>query len=129
MKTTIQKINDIINPDFGKKTAFNEIKKLLFIICLFTGTASFAQDSKPTKEETIAFINRTINECKGFELPWGYGTLNSVEFQERQMVINTSTYYSRKIRTYDVMQTCEDFRWEKLDTASIKLKETKGVLS
>lgn len=68
------------------------MKKLLAL--LFIGCIGFAQaqDKKPTKEETIAFINRTINEVKGRNMPFAYGTFMSATLSENKLVMNIALF-------------------------------------
>lgn len=73
-----------------------------------------AQDGKPTKEETVAFINRTLNECKGFKLPFQMGTIQNVDFSENKLIYTTILTLSSGKKDCDHTEIYENINWDKL---------------
>lgn len=92
----------------------------LFISCL---SFAQAQQSKPTKEQTIAFIERTINELKGIDLPYAKGVVNKVVFTGDKLI-----YYTSRItggtRLFDLINEAEDLRWDLLKNIEFSLGQT-----
>lgn len=88
-----------------------------------------AQDKKPTKEETVAFINRTINECKGFELPFAMGVLQNAVFLEKKLIYTTSLELNPGEKYCDHKETYEDINWEKLIVKEMEFTEKSNLAS
>jgi hypothetical protein len=106
------------------------MKKLLTICFLITiAFTSQAQEGKPTKEETIAFINRTINECKGFKLPYYMGKLESASFTENKLTYKTTTSLTSGKKNCDREEIYEDIFWDKLKVENIKFENNEDGAS
>lgn len=106
------------------------MKKLL-TICLLMATVFTinAQDAKPTKEETIAFINRTINECKGFKLPNYMGELENAFFTGNKLIYKSTTSLTSGKKNCAREEIYEDIAWDKLKIEDIKFESSESVAS
>lgn len=101
-------------------------KGILVVVFMCIVGVLNAQEKKPTKEETIAFINRTLNEFKGYELPWSEGILESVKFTGSMYVLKTYHEDEGK-RTQQYTTTCEDLPWDKLNIEKTEWHPDKNV--
>lgn len=109
------------------------MKHLFLILAFVVSTVAVkAQDNKPTKEETIAFINRTLNECKGFDTEFHWGQIESVdfrgntmEFKTFQMFGGTGPLKDKIVLTYTTRY--DGISWEKLMIDKIEFKTESGV--
>lgn len=106
------------------------MKKLL-TICLIMATIFTvnAQENKPSKEETVAFINRTINECKGFELPFATGVFKNADFSEKKLIYKTSLELNPGEKYCDHKEIYEDINWEKLIVEEMEFTEKSNLAS
>lgn len=99
----------------------NLIALFLFVTCYHFVQA---QESKPTKEETISFINRTINERNGQSM-YGIGCqkLDQSTFTGESLVINT---YCGQVDCISNIYESKQIRWDQLDTIFLKENE-RGI--
>jgi hypothetical protein len=107
------------------------MKKLL-TICLIMATAFTvnAQGGKPTKEETVAFINRTLNECKGFKLPYYMGTMQNVDFSENKLIYTTIlTVGVDGKKDCDHKEIYENINWSKLKMDQMEFNQETDYFS
>ena len=78
------------------------MKKLIAICLLVAITLTVeAQVGKPTKEETVAFMKRTLEAANGSKTP--FGTLKEVKFSEN--------FYSTKIIYEDGFCEISMIKW------------------
>lgn len=92
------------------------MKRLLTIVafCITNAVILQAQDNKPTKEQTVAFLDRTLKETKGWDLPWGWGVVDNTSFKDNSVEYHTN--FSMDGETfYESTFTFEDIRWDRFE--------------
>jgi hypothetical protein len=106
------------------------MKKLL-TICFIMATVFTvnAQDKKPTKEETVAFINRTLNEIKGIKLPFASGVLQNASFSLNTLTYSTSLELNPGEKFCDHKEIYEDISWDKLIVNEIEFTDKANFAS
>lgn len=95
------------------------MKKLFLYISLLTCVIGFAQDSKPTKEETITFMSKTLKAGIGMGFEWD-STIQDVSFHGDKLVIE-ATETNRNLIRYNI----SDLPWEYLDKSNFESANMK----
>jgi hypothetical protein len=98
------------------------MKKLItFCLLLTIAFTSQAQDGKPTKEQTVAFMKRTLEETIGYETPEG---------KIQEITFNENSYY---FKAYDDLIGISTsaltslIKWEKLNPEGFILREVNSI--
>ncbi|WP_379042310.1 hypothetical protein [Pedobacter alpinus] len=79
---------------------------MLILTCI----NSLAQQ-KPSKEETVAFLNRTLQEVIGLRLPFAGGTCSGATFNLSELVIESAGMIG-DTRFFDISQKYWNIRWD-----------------